>query len=321
MNDPAKQPIDIEEQRMWLMDHRTATGFTWSEIAKRIGVKVGTISQFGSEKGYAGDEARIADAVFRYRQQIAQLATLGTALPEKPGYFETPSSLQLMGLLHYAKEFGRIVLGATGAGVGKSETAKHLQVCFPNVFHAEMSPSSAGVNTMQLELLRVMGDRTSKGTPQALTWRIRDLLRGLGKPLIIIDEAQHLSQKAIDEIRGWNDKTGVGIAFLGNIEVLKQIDGSSKDNAFAQLSSRVAMRMKRAIPLRADAIALAHAWKIFDDDLVEQIVRISLHPGGLRGTTYTLESAFMTASSEGRMITVDDIQSAWAQRRAHGGAA
>lgn len=321
MNDPAKQPIDIEEQRTWLIDHRTATGFSWSELAKRLGVKSGTLSQFGSEKGYGGDEGRIAEAVFRYRQQLAQHASLMNGLPEKPGYFETPSSLELMNLLHYAKHFGRIVCGATGAGIGKTETAKHLQACFPNVFHAEMSPSSAGVNTMQIELLRAMGDRTPKGTPQALTWRICELLRGLGKPLLIIDEAQHLSQKAIDEARGWNDKTGVGIAFLGNIEVLKQIDGVSKDNAFAQLSSRVAQRMKRAIPLRTDAIALAHAWKIFDDDLVEQVVRISLHPGGLRGATFTLENAFMLAASEGRMISADDIQTSWAQRRAHGGAA
>lgn len=44
MNDPTAQPIDIEEQRLWLADHRSSTGFTWSELSKRIGIKTGTLS-------------------------------------------------------------------------------------------------------------------------------------------------------------------------------------------------------------------------------------------------------------------------------------
>ena len=320
MNDPTTQPIDLQEQRLWLMDHRTGTGFSWSELAKRIGVKTGTISQFGSQKGYAGDEQKIAEAVFRYRQQLNQQASLSVDLPEVPGYFETQTSRELTTLLSWAKR-GRIVCAATGAGLGKTQTALQFKACFPNVFWASMKPSTAGVNTMQIEVLEAMGDRTPKGTPQALSKRICEMVRNSHLPLLIIDEAQHLSEKAIEEIRSWNDEAGLGIALFGNIKVMRRLEGGGRDDAFAQLYSRLSMRMIRPLPLQADAIALAEAWGIFDEALTAQVVRIAMHPGGLRGATMSLEIASMIASSERRPLAVDDLQSAWAQLSARGGAA
>lgn len=320
MNDPTAQPIDIEEQRVWLTEHRNSTGFTWSELAKRTGVKTGTLSQFGGQKGYAGDEQKIAEAVFRYRQELNMQASFSGDLPQIPGYFETRSSRELTNLLHWGKR-GRIVCGATGSGIGKSETSKHFRACFPNVYLAEMSKSSGGLNTMQIALLRAMGVPAPKGTPLALTHQICDIVRSANQPLIIIDEAQHLSENAIEEIRHWNDVTGVGIAFLGNIKLLRRFDGGTGEDAFAQLSSRIRLRFERAIPLREDAVALAEAWQIFDEELTKQIISVSLRPGGLRNATNCLEVATMMAALECRPLQVDDLQSAWAQISRHGGAA
>lgn len=320
MNDPTAQPIDIEEQRAWLADHRAGTGFTWSDLSKRIGVKMGTISQFGSEKGYAGDEQKIAEAVFRYRQQLNQQASLAVALPEVPGYFETQTSRELTSLLAWAQR-GRIVCAATGAGLGKTQTARQFKACFPNVFYASMKPSTAGVNTMQIEVLKAMGERSPKGTPQALSQRVVEIARNSHLPLLIIDEAQHLSEKAVEEIRSWNDEAGLGIALFGNIKVLKRIEGGGRDDAFAQLYSRLSMRMVRPLPLKADAVALAQAWQIFDDGLTNEVVRIAQYPGGLRGATMSLEIASMIAASERRPLQVDDLKSAWVQLSTRGGAA
>lgn len=320
MNDPTTQPIDIQEQRAWLIDHKTSTGFSWSELAKRIGVKTGTLSQFGSEKGYAGDEQKIAEAVYRYRQQLVQQASLSGSLPQVPGYFETPTSRELTDLLHWAKR-GRIVCAATGAGCSKTETAKHFKACFPNVFHAVMRPSTAGVQTMQMAVLKAMGERAAKGTPQALSERIVELTDNMHAPLLIVDEAQHLSEKAIEEIRSWNDENGLGIALFGNIKVMKRIEGGGRDDAFAQLFSRISNRVYRAVPLHGDGVALAEAWHIHEDVLVNQIVRIAMVPGGMRGATMALELASLIAMSQKRPLELDDLQSAWAQLSARGGAA
>lgn len=320
MNDPSSQPIDIAEQRAWLIDHRTSTGFSWSELAKRIGIPAGTLSQFGGKNGYNGDESRIAEAVFRYRQQIQQQASLTVDLPEVPGYFETQTSRELTTLLSWAKR-GRIVCAATGAGLGKTETAKQFQACFPNVFRATMTPSTAGVNNMQTEVLEALGEKTPKGTPQALSRRVCELVRSLHLPLLIIDEAQHLSEKAIEEIRSWNDKVGLGIALFGNVKVLRRIEGGGRDDAFAQLYSRLSMRMIRPLPLQADAVALADAWGIHAEPLVNLIIRISQQPGGLRGVTMALEIASMIAAGERRALELDDLQTAWSQLSTRGMAA
>lgn len=263
---------------------------------------------------------KIAEAVFRYRQQLNQQASLSVELPDVPGYFETQTSRELTTLLTWAKR-GRIVCAATGAGLGKTKTARQFQACFPNVFYAAMKPSSAGVNTMQIEVLKAMGERSPKGTPQALSQRIVEIARNTHLPLLIIDEAQHLSEKAIEEIRSWNDEAGLGIALFGNIKVLRRIEGGGRDDAFAQLYSRLSMRMVRPLPLQADAIALAEAWKIFDDALIQQVVRIAMYPGGLRGATMSLEIASMIAAAERRPLAVDDLQSAWAQLSTRGSAA
>ena len=50
MNDPAAQPIDIEEQRNWLIDFRNQQGLSWCVVSLRIVVRSSTIIQFGREK-------------------------------------------------------------------------------------------------------------------------------------------------------------------------------------------------------------------------------------------------------------------------------
>ncbi|WP_225205361.1 AAA family ATPase [Novosphingobium huizhouense] len=312
MNDPANAPIDIEEQRAWLIEHRKATNTSWSEIAKRIGIKQGTLSQFGGPSGYSGDERRIAETVFRYRQLLDQQKQLTVEAPKLPDYFTTPTSEQITMLLNWAQR-GRIIVVATGAGLGKTKTARHHRDCLPNVFIATMKPSTAGVNNMQQEVLKALGEKDAVGTPQRLSGRVMDRVRDLTNPLIIIDEAQHLSEKAIEEIRSWHDETGVGIALLGNMTVMQRLEGGARAAAFAQLYSRVSMRLIRPVPLQSDADALAEAWNVHEDDAIGYLRKIVTMPGGLRSGTMTLELAWMLASAERMPLSVQHLQDAWAQ--------
>ncbi|MGG9078532.1 hypothetical protein ACQ9A0_26335, partial [Escherichia coli] len=112
------------------------------------------------------------------------------------------------------------------------------------------------------------------------------------------DEAQHLSQKAIEEIRSWNDEKQLGIALFGNISVMQRIEGGGRDDAFAQIYSRLSLRIVRPLPLHADATALGEAWGVHDEATLAFLVKIAMVPGGLRGATFALELAAMLASSE-----------------------
>jgi DNA transposition AAA+ family ATPase len=312
MNDPSKQPIDIEEQRTWLIDHRAATGSSWSQIAGRMGIPAGTISQFGSANGYKGDNAKVAERIYRYRQTLMQQASIAIEAPDVPEYFDTQTSVELTHILTWAQS-GRIVVAAMGPGLGKTKTARNFAACHSNVFLATMAPSTAGVANMQMEVLAALGHPDAVGTPQKLSRMIRDKVRDLRNPLIIIDEAQHLSEKAVEEIRSWHDAVRVGIALFGNVGVMQRLDGGARKAAFAQLYSRVSMKVVRQLPLQTDADALAIAWGVTSAAEIAQIRKVSAMPGGLRGATMMLELAWMIAASEKNPLGLDHMQDAWAQ--------
>lgn len=312
MNDPSTQPIDIAEQREWLIEHSKATGVKIAPLAKRVGIPYGTLSQFVSTKGYAGDERKLAEKIYRYRQTLASQQVLRMEAPEIPGYFRTDTSTELEGLLKIAQR-GRIVVAAMGPGTGKTMTAKQFCAAYSNVHMATMRPSSAGVNNMQIAVLKSLGERDAKGTPQKLSQMICDRVRDLTNPLLIIDEAQHLSEKAIEEIRSWHDETDVGIALLGNIGVMQRLEGGNRAAAYAQLYSRIGQRLVRNVPLKSDALALAEAWNIHGEDEQAFICKVALLPGGLRGATMMLEWASMIAhANHAEALTEDHLQDAWA---------
>ncbi|PIW54614.1 MAG: hypothetical protein COW16_10525 [Sphingomonadales bacterium CG12_big_fil_rev_8_21_14_0_65_65_10] len=311
MNDPAKQPIDIDAERRWLLEHKEAGGLSWSAIAKRINIPPGTISSFGGGN-YKGNLENIANTIFKYRQLLQTQAQITTEVPEVPGYFETPTSKELEVLLKWAQR-GRIVVAALGPGLGKTSTAREFVECYPNVALATMSPSTAGVNNMQLEVLAALGDGDAVGTPQKLSRRIRDRVRDLGNPVLIIDEAQHLSEKSVEEIRSWHDAERVGIALFGNIQVMQRLEGGSRKAAYAQLFSRIGLKLVRELPLEGDCDALAAAWNIAGPREIEFIRKIGRMPGGLRGATMTLEIATMVAQSDDEPLSVQHLTDAWAQ--------
>ena len=309
---PIAETNEVEEARKWLIDHKTSTGFSWSELSKRTGVPTGTLSQFGSEKGYRGDERKLAAQVNVYRQSLIASSRVTVEMPSRPGYFETPTSQHITNILTMGR-MGRVVAAATGAGLGKSETARNFRDCYPNVWIITLKPSLSGVAPVLLAILKQLGEVNAKGSPQMLSDRIGEILRSRHKPMLIFDETQHATVKTIDEIRSINDETGAGIALLGNIPVLRKIEGGGRDEAFAQIYSRLAYRMVRPLPLRADAEALASAWGIAEPDMIDLIVRISLVPGGLRNSTHALELATMLAMGEEKPFGLDHLQNAWAQ--------
>jgi DNA transposition AAA+ family ATPase len=310
MNNPENQPVDVDSTRHWLMDLKKRTGMSWNELSRPVGVPSGTLSQFGAGS-YKGDNQRIADQIFRYQQARASQEVFEVSAPEIPTYFASPTSTDIITILKYGQR-GRIVVIATGAGMGKSMTIDHYKASIANVWKATMRPSTAGVMNMQQEVLNALGERDAKGPPNKLSQMVIEKVRASGG-LIVIDEAQHLSEKAIEEIRSWHDATGIGIALVGNISVLSRLEGGSRKAAFAQIYSRVGMRLIRALPLDGDADALCDAWRVNDDAIFRAVRDICQKPGGLRGATMVLELAHMLASSEKVPLNSGHVRDCWAQ--------
>jgi DNA transposition AAA+ family ATPase len=308
MNNPETLPVDVLEQRAWLNAHKAETGLPWSQIAPKIGVPMGTLTPFASDS-YKGDCVKIAQLIYRYRQLLISQAEIAVELPEPPGYFETPTGRRIQTMLSIAQR-GRITVVAGGPGTSKTQTIRHYQASVPNVWVATMSPSTSGLNTMQIAMLEAMGDAEAKGTPLALSRKIKSIVKNTGG-LLVLDEAQHLGEKGLEEARSWHDATGIGMCLVGNEDTLLRLTLSNKRDAFARLASRVAQRLIFRGPTEGDALALADAWAVQPDDMRAFLVTVAKKPGGLRTCTMVMETATMLAVQDRQPLALGHLHDAW----------
>ena len=310
IDDEADQFSD--EQIEWLKTHREELGASWTDIANWTGIKFGTISQLCGPAGYKGNRRKYAEMIALYRQTAAAQADINADLPEKPGYFDTKTSQDITQYLHWGQR-GRLVLIVTGAGLGKTETARNFQISNAGTFIATMTPSTSGIMPMQQRVLKSLGEKNTIGSPAQLSEMICEKLRDRKHGLLIIDESQHLSIKALEEIRSWQDQIGIGIALMGNERVQQSIDGVSRQADFAQLFSRIGLRLIRPAARAGDAEALAEAWKVTDPAMIAFLRQIVARPGALRGATFALEVAHMLAVAQAMRVNLQHLKMAWAQ--------
>lgn len=131
--------------------------------------------------------------------------------------------------------------------------------------------------------------------------------------LIIVDEAQHLDTKALEQLRAFHDIFGLGIALIGNEKVYARLEGGKREAEFAQLFSRVGFRITQAKPKPGDICSLLAAWGITDKEELRFCKAIAGKPGALRVLTKTLQVASVQAAGAGQDRALAHIKSAYEQ--------
>ncbi|WP_374410625.1 AAA family ATPase [Novosphingobium colocasiae] len=303
-------PAEVEA-RAWLNGHKDGASLSWPQIARLTDVASSTLSAFAAGK-YAGNNEGVAGKVLAYRDRLASQAALSADAPMMPDWFETPTSQKLTSLLRWAQS-GEIVLIVTTPGIGKTRVAERFAAHDPNVWLATMSPSTSGVATMAIEVGEAIGLGEIKGSPQQLSRQIKARVRSK-KGLLIIDEAQELTDKALNELRSWHDRTQVGIALMGNEATVGQIEG--RKSALAQISSRFSIRHVQGAPMAGDMDALLDAWGIMEQEQRAFLVKVGRLPGALREMTHTIKIASLAAMGTGKPMTLAHLRDAARQRNA-----
>ena len=308
-------PVEVEA-RTWLNTHKDETGLSWPKIGKLTDVGSSTIGLFASGK-YTGNNEAVAGKVLAYRSRLTSQAEIAADVPTVPEWYDTPTATRLTSLFKWAQS-GEIVLIITKPGIGKTRTAERFEANDPNVWLATMSPSTAGVSTMLIEVAAAIGLGEVKGSPQQLARQIKTRVKGK-KGLLIVDEAQELTDKAINELRGWHDRTGVGIALMGNETTVGHIEG--RNSALAQVKSRFLYKHVQMIPMPGDLDALFDAWGIVDGEQKTFLTRLAALPGALREVTMTLKIALMASFGAGQELSLAHLREAVKQRHTKVGVA
>jgi DNA transposition AAA+ family ATPase len=310
MNDIAiTTETDIDGIRRQLNEIKAREGLTWTDIERASGVKAGTISVFSTGK-YAGDNERIAVMVSRWLAARTAAAAVNATLPPVPGYRPTPSASEILALLRYAHVAQDLCVVVGVPGIGKTSAIDHYAATTPNVFRLTLEPSCKSVFAMLILLTEVM--RITEKNPALLSQRIGAFLQAK-EGLIIIDEAQHAGMDMLEQLRAFSDTAGAGVVLAGNHSILKKIAGGSGRGQYAQLASRVGMRLVLNKARKGDVDSIADAWSITDAAERTFIAKIAAKPGALRSVTKMMRIATVTADGAGETRCLGHLRQAWQQ--------
>ena len=121
-------------------------------------------------------------------------------------------------------------------------------------------------------------DRTVAGR---LHGEICRFIRDSALQALLIDEAQHLEDHGLDELRCIHDQTHLPIVFAGN-ESLRARVTTGNASAFAQFTSRIGPRLEVKSAGAEDVAALAGRYGIADEVAVSWLAKRCCGTGGLR---------------------------------------
>jgi DNA transposition AAA+ family ATPase len=290
-----------------------------ARLAPEVGIAYGTLSAWRGGT-YLGDNRRVTIAAQAWLLQRVARARQKTLLPAEPGFIMTKTAGQIWELLEFAQSVPTLGLVVGGAGVGKTTAFKGYRAQLPNtVWIATMQPCHRTIAASLHEIQATLGMSRDFGQA-AISRSIAKRIRGT-KGLLIVDEAQHLSPQALDQIRSLADATEIGFVLGGSQTLLTNMGADNRQAQLAQVFSRVGMRLKRDRPLKADIEALLDAWRIEAAETRQELLGIALKPGGGRVMTMILRIAFGLAGADSAPLpSVEHVRMAWQQIGATTGA-
>jgi len=312
-----------QELRASVDDIRAAENTSLADLSRRIGMPDGTFNQWFNGK-YAGrldtQNRQVANWL-----EARNAPAANVEIAASPSFLPTSVSAEMIEVFILAQRAPGFCLVHGAAGVGKTTAAEHYRQKTGNVFVVTMNEKTRTVDGLLGEIADTLDLSPCSSALLARQIRKRLTRRGDGT-LLILDEAQHLSDEAVNQARHFVDKAGCGVVLLGNSESYSRLDGwigqeggrgrsSRSGRTYAQLQSRVFLRMHAAKAPVEDIRLFGRAWGITDEASLQVLVAIGKKPGTLRQVDMTCRLARLIASDNGRGVpTREDLEKAWSKR-------
>lgn len=315
---PRKEPdrvgaADLERWRsavQRVQDVAERKGWSKADVARRAGIPDGTFSPW-YDGTYGGVVRNQTARVERWLDSLDEQARFRAHIVE-PGFVRTPTSDEVLNVLGYAQAMPCMGLVVLGPGMGKTICARHYAGTRPNTTLVTMRPTTARTRAMLVDIGRAL--KVADKNPVTLDWAIGEKLKRNGRQcLLIIDEAQHLVDTAVNQLRYWHDQFDVGIVLMGNEELDGRFGGHEPKAGYAQLHRRRAMRLHRTRPRQADIDAYVAAWDL-NPEVADLARAIGRKPGALGQIRETLVLAQMLAGVDDQPLGPEHLRAAWENR-------
>lgn len=227
-------------------------------------------------------------------QQIAQTQTLD----------------EIVMAVSFAEAAGDISLIYGDAGLGKTVSLKEYAKVHTNTIYIELKDCDKSTKGVCEKILSCIG-KERHGVDRLLVNTITEYLL-INPKLIIIDEAQHLSIRALENLRAINDATETGIVLCGNPTVYDRMHGRGQAH-FAQLYSRIGIRRHITEPSLGDITTIFASCHLDKESLL-YLHKLALQRGGIRNCVKVMNIALQLRDDSKEPLNIDHLQSAYQLR-------
>ena len=228
------------------------------------------------------------------------------------GYCPTPTAREIHNLMKICCQYRMMGMVVGEPGTGKSTAAEVFASVKKDVVLCRITKATSELQPMLVRLCEALGEGISQNRSKAdlyetALWSLTQ--RFAAKNLLLFDEAQHLSDDALECVRDLFDEAKVGIVLIGN-KGLKRWETSQKSkkaNSFAQLRGRIGPFMDIKTPQDEDLTAICEHHKLQSSfELIRKVAR-------KEGQLHLVDKLVYVAGElveEGQPITQDVLKSA-----------
>lgn len=283
-------------------------GVTQAAAAKEIGISSSAISQYLGGV-YQGSMSRITARLENWLDTRQERRLQATTLPALPAFTTTQVARRVLSALSYAQSTADLGVIYGAAGVGKTMAAREYAHQHSNVWLVTVTPATAALGAFLERIAGVCGVRLSSRRCATMETAIINRMTESGG-LLIVDEAQHLKTRTVEEARALYDASGAGLVLMGNELVYSQMHGSVRSAAFAQLFSRIGKRVHLTSVPKSDAgVLLKKFGGCTRADTRAFLADIAGQPGALRGMLQVARLGCVLAG--GREVGVEHLERAY----------
>lgn len=281
-----------------LKRHMEKEKISINTVAKSINWSAGALSLWLKDD-YTGDSEKVERDVAAYLSRHEERAQVQTGVE----FVMTSQAVAILSAVRYAHTWGQMGVIYGRSGIGKSEAIKHYSASVGGVIVLTIDPVSLTPSAVLHDLAEALGE-SPRGTLRGLLRRICKRLDKSGR-LIVVDEAQFLTHRAIESLRKIHDTAKVAIVFCGMPRLYHHMMGNGVE-IFEQLLTRVGI--KKDIP----SLSIADASLILrgrNPEISEAVCRVAfdLSFGCGRRLDKLYNHAARAAASESRPIAPEDF--------------
>lgn len=292
---------------------QTMNSWTNAEIARRAALPISTYSEFMNWR-YKGDLQKICDKLEAWLSTEEHALEMRSAALADIGFIETECAKRIITALKFAQSRPCMVTITLGSGLGKTMTLNWFAANNPHAIRVVIEPVEGKPRPAIRKVAAAYG--IFGHTTSVLMTHLKDRVRREGgrQPLLMIDEAQNLTDEAVNQLRFFLDECGCGLALSGNEDLMTRYAVGATREGYGQIHRRIFMRVHIKVAPKRDIDLILDRMEMTDAKVRQYCHHIAQRPGGIGQMVDTLQLASLLAYGHGRMLGADDVREAWANR-------